>query len=152
MSASPQDGPGICLHWVAGSCNFGAQCKFAHPLVLPNGRCVLEGIGPPLNLPRPSPRRGLPMSTRSSCAGCVMRTSEQQSLQEQCEDLTAKLKATERTRADLQARLERESSNAALWTQRFLDCQYDLEAMLRENAALKRSLSVRQFSTHQPSR
>eukprot|EP00667_Euglena_gracilis_P024906 EG_transcript_28925 len=145
--ACPEKGPDLCIHWVAGACFFGARCKFAHPLLLPDGRCVLEGVGPPLRRqPRHRPQaaspdlRDPPPSHSHSCADYVRLTSELSTLQRLCDDVQAQLQATKETCADLEARLARERSNAVLWTQRFADCLNQLEALSQENAALKASL------------
>eukprot|EP00667_Euglena_gracilis_P014988 EG_transcript_15558 len=125
---------------MTGSCHFGMRCKFSHPLCLPNGISILDGLlGHVTKSPKDLQVNGKHPSTSngSPCKGCTKLTQQCALLERECDDLRAELQMVLAKVEELQTCLKRERSTAAMWVQRFADRQSAMERLLQENRALK---------------
>eukprot|EP00667_Euglena_gracilis_P031903 EG_transcript_47350 len=116
----------VCTHWMAGGCHFGMRCKFTHPLCLPNGISILDGLLDRTHRISPDIQVDGKHASTSSCPpcdGCAKLTRQCASLEYECDDLRLQLQVMEAKGNELQTCLKRERFTAALWAERLADCQ-----------------------------
>eukprot|EP00668_Euglena_longa_P020094 GGOE01024992.1.p2 GENE.GGOE01024992.1~~GGOE01024992.1.p2 ORF type:complete len:171 (-),score=39.14 GGOE01024992.1:851-1288(-) len=135
---------------MTGMCPLGQHCTFAHPPLIPDGRCAPESLQP-LEREGEDPTTAATLSSGLVCEGCQRLTNKCRALQCTRNALAAELHAAEEEHTELLMQLMREQSDMQLWERRFMECQSELETQLQGKRSMKAMGSKLHAShTHKP--